>query len=68
MAYCVEGFLEVKKDSYNKFFLIQVLRYFSSEFSNIMYCGAASKESILVFIEEVIDFKMINEAVGYYFF
>ena len=68
MAYCVEGFLEVKKDSYNKFFLIQVLGYFSGEFSNIMYCGAASKEPILVFIEEVIDFKMVNEAVGYYFF
>ena len=68
MAHCVEGFLEVKKDSYNKFFFIKVLGYFSSQFSNIVHCGAAPKEPILIFIQEVIDFKMVVKAGGYYFF
>ena len=33
-----------------------------------MNCGAAPKEPILVFVKEVIDFKMVYKAIGYYFF
>ena len=68
MTYSIKSFLKIKKDSDYKFLIIQILRDFGGQFSYVVKCGATPQEPILIVIEEIVDFKVIDQTIGYYFF